>query len=206
MAHYRLIGVPLVRQENDFSCWYASVCMVNYCYELGPQLGLPEEYAHSKESGLSNTKWGELAEGEGLKSVLELEDELWVARRKAAQKSRGKGLLFQDIACLLNKYGPIWTVIRSGKHAVVVTGVASDNLTGDWVYYNDPADAQEKKMPLSDLNDQMNFYDENVMLCRPQTDYPRRGEPDKTSRMRASMPSVLSVQLGVYSLAPGPLT
>jgi hypothetical protein len=200
LALYKIVDVPRIKQKNDFSCWYASACMVLYCFEIGPRQGIPEEYAKSKTEGLTNSRWAELAQIEGLRTLKSLADSYLDDTKNAAKQlgtgnPRG-GFTLNHLAQILDSFGPIWTVI-GGRHAVVVTGVEDDRGGTVQVIYNDPADASEKRMPLTRFNDPavVGWQDASSMLCYPPRRYPGTNIP-----WRAPMLAKVSVSLDVFTM------
>src|SRR5438093_86600 len=109
MKYYKLVGIPRIKQDRPMSCWYESARMVLNSFILGPSFGLGSETKDRFEDGLSNGRYVEFAEKQGLKNMDSSEDEIMDRARK---HSKGyPGVNFQNLVYMLDKYGPIWTVI-----------------------------------------------------------------------------------------------
>jgi hypothetical protein len=144
------LAVPFVTQLDfgdpehpirDYTgCWYAAVCMVNYYFEQGPRLGLPEMFNQSKQltnangetytnsyhSALPFKRFVELAANEHLELV---------------DLPASKAFTADALCELLNLYGPLtmgWnkTSVRTGKtyghlidHRRVQRGTGSRDLS-----------------------------------------------------------------------------
>ncbi|WP_322977784.1 papain-like cysteine protease family protein [Pseudomonas sp. C11] len=179
--YYRLLAVPKIQQQHSMSCWYAAARMVIGTFISGPIYGLGQESSELFSAGLSNARYREFARSNNLKPMEDSEDEIM---EYAAKHSKNyPGVDFGKLKYMLEKYGPIWTVIYQGKHAVVVTGVeANENSTQ--VIYNDPADAQEKRMELGVFNVSVDWRCKGVMC--------HYAEGNKAPRMSA----IISIQCG----------
>jgi hypothetical protein len=173
--------------------------MVLFCFEIGPRQGIPEEYAKSKTEGLPNSRWADLAEVEGLRTLKKLADSFLDDTKNAAKQlgtgnPRG-GFTLDHLAQILDAFGPIWTVIFD-RHAVVVTGVEDDSHGIVQVIYNDPADMSEKRMALKRFNEEaVGWHNASSMLCYPPRRYPGTNIP-----LRAPMVAKVSVSLDVYTM------
>jgi ABC-type bacteriocin/lantibiotic exporter with double-glycine peptidase domain len=199
MALYKIIGVPRIKQDTAFSCWYASARMVLACFEIGPRIGIPDAYEDSTNAGLSNARFGELAKAEGLRFLSDLADLYFDETDTNAAKRLGlglnaktKGFTFQDLAKILNLFGPIWTMVER-RHIVVVTGATDEGGSAN-VLYNDPADGSSKTKRLDDFNTMIAWEDGASMMCYPPVMYPNTRTPK-----RARFISAVSVQRDVFT-------
>ncbi|HWS23247.1 MAG TPA: papain-like cysteine protease family protein [Anaerolineales bacterium] len=131
-----VLDVPLVKQSNWDSCWYAATCMVAYFRYPGPRLGVPDIYAKSGDRGKPRPK-----NARGIIPGAELS--------RLAKNERFNAVPFPEtgwtpdlLETALRKYGPIWAggIFGNGQgHVIVLTGVI-----GDKVIFNDPWEPERK--------------------------------------------------------------
>ncbi len=158
------LDVPFVSQlstgtgwNDPTGCWYASVCMIGYHFEVGPRYGVPELFDKDKygghlpiggsratkvlkKKGVDSTSGGEklLAEREHLEPVPKLTEDFKLA----------------DLEMLLRNHGPIyfaWFKTHDGNtygHISVLIG--TDDADSE-VIYHDPENAANSRMKLKDL-------------------------------------------------------
>ena len=121
MAEIRL-SVPLVAQSRSMSCWYAAACMVNYYWEAGPRLGLPDAWAAN--TGITPAQQRDLARNENLRRVNSADHEFTA----------------NTLISTVRSYGPIWADgdWYGPAHAIAVTGASTEGEGGGTVYLNDP--------------------------------------------------------------------
>ena len=113
-------NVHAIAQSRSMSCWYASACMVAYCYEAGPRLGLPTNWTNN--TGISVAEIKDLAKVEHLKFLSSATHEFTPA----------------SLIATLSRYGPLWAAgyWYGAPHVVVITGC--DDAGQGTVYLNDP--------------------------------------------------------------------
>ena len=134
MAEIRL-DVPLVKQRQRMSCWYAAACMVSYYYRVGPRLGIPKVWTNNK--GISPAQLHELASVEGLLFLNSADHEFTSA----------------SLIATLSKHGPIWSAGRweGFPHGIVISG--ADDVGQGTVHYNDPGNGFRKSGSIAWFNE-----------------------------------------------------
>lgn len=60
-------------------CWYAATCMVSYFWEIGPRLGVPEQYAGGHDPQPMGARYGDLKANENYEGVLLPAAKIWTA-------------------------------------------------------------------------------------------------------------------------------
>lgn len=142
-----VLNVPLVKQRNWDSCWYASTCMVAYHFRPGPRLGVPKIFAKSGPRSkprprdargiMPGAELARLAKNEGFKAV----------------PYPDKGWTPDALEQAVRDYGPLWAggIFGNGSgHVVVVIG-----MIGDQVIINDPWEPERK-------NESFNWFKSNL--------------------------------------------
>jgi hypothetical protein len=146
--------VPGATPRNDpTGCWYASACMVNYYFEAGPRLGVPELFARNLGGGLL----GHYATGSSPADRLASNHHDLLAKREhlepVAKCATSHAYTLSELEELLRTRGPIffyWTKQHGGKsygHASVMKGTDDKN-----VIYHDPENAPNSKMTIGQFN------------------------------------------------------
>lgn len=120
------LDVAKVAQQRSMSCWYATVCMVGYYFEIGPRQGLPNVW--QANSGITPERFVDLARNEGLANA---------TNYRGAGNTYGQAELFRA----LYYRGPIWCAGYwfGPGHIICLTGVK-----GGKVIFNDPDGGVEK--------------------------------------------------------------
>jgi hypothetical protein len=189
MPYFCIVDVPKIRQDSPMSCWFAAAQMVQGAFVLGPAMGMGAESKALFDKGLNNGRYVEFADKNNLANMDNSEDE--IMSRARSYRRQSPGVTFQSLVYLLNSYGPIWTVIRLGKHAVVLTGVSGNGDGDAEVLYNDPASGTECKMPLTRFNSQVQWECKGIFL------HYKGGTSAPTRR------KVISCQHGVWPYSMG---
>ena len=165
MKFLKLLNVPVYRQDTEMSCWYASANMVLHSFVQGPSFGMGDKNAKLFQTGLPNSLFKDFAVKQGLRCMEKSEDEIM---GRASSYSNGcPGLTFQNLVYMLNRWGPIWTVIKADSHAVVTVGVVEDDKAKTEVLYHDPATGISTRMSLDRFNDTVSWLTPGVMLHYP---------------------------------------
>ena len=159
MGVYRLVGVPKITQQHAMSCWYASARMVCGTFMKGPLVGF-KNTENLFIDGLSNNDYIAFQRKNHLKPLNDIHDE--VMDRARSHSKNYPGVSFKNILLMLDKYGPLWTVIDMGKHAVVVVGGQTES-GADFVLYHDPADGSEKKMAYNKFKDTVDWRCDGIL-------------------------------------------
>lgn len=147
------IGSGDFERKDPTGCWYASIEMVNFYFEQGPRMGVPDLFTKKVGTFKDGTdmigfqaatgdKWLELLRNENMEAI-------------PAPDSKAWGI--SDLASYLRIYGPLafaWvkTSKRSGKkygHISVLIGAAPSSNT---VRYHDPENLPNSEMSISDFN------------------------------------------------------
>lgn len=150
MGVFRLVGVPRIKQQHDMSCWYAAARVVCGTFIQGPLIGMgsPEANQNGFAHGLSNGGYFDFQSANHLRPLEALEPEVMKIARSV--KTYPPGIDFKRMLIILNHYGPLWTVIRMGKHAIVLVGGQTD-ADEEYILYHDPADASSEKVMKYDI-------------------------------------------------------
>ncbi len=186
MGVFRLVGVPKIRQQHDMSCWYAAARMVCGTFINGPLFGMGDESSDLFEGGLDNGHYVEFQRQNHMKPLNDNEDELMDnARRHSLDYP---GIKFKTLILLLDKYGPLWTVIGFGKHAIVLVG-AQTHENDEMILYHNPATGQLEVMSYNLFNErQVDWRCEGIL-----------GHYEKMPRA-PRISSVVSVSNGLYAI------
>lgn len=142
------LNVPMVVQQRQMSCWYASACMVSYYRQIGPRMGLPVKW--KANNGIQLKDFISLAKTEGLKAV----------------RSPASALTEQQLEVILRNNGPVWCAGRwdGVPHIVVLTGVE-----GGKVFINDPNPAKkQREETLAWFNQKLDNHVQNCLMYRPR--------------------------------------
>ena len=158
------LDVPFASQLNNGAgmddptgCWYCSVCMIGWFFEVGPRQGVPELYNKKKHgghlpiggssatlvlkrAGVDDTSGGEnlLAEREGLEPVPKLTEDFSLA----------------DLEKLLRSFGPIyfaWFKTHGGSTYGHISVLIGTNDVSGKVVYHDPENAPNNLMSLKEF-------------------------------------------------------
>ncbi|MEO0822070.1 MAG: papain-like cysteine protease family protein [Pseudomonadota bacterium] len=138
------LDVPMVTQQRNMSCWYASACMVAYYHIIGPREGLPEKW--KQNNGITVPEFINLAKAEGLQSIKTPKDKLTDSQ----------------LEVFLRNYGPFWCAgyWDGVPHIVVLTGVEAGK-----VYINDPAPSKKQRVEtIGWFNQKLAREYDNVMM------------------------------------------
>lgn len=140
--------------NDPTGCWYASACMVNYYYESGPRLGVPEIYKQALDKG---GQLGHYATGSGPANKLCSNHHELLAKRENLVPvdgcASGKVYSKEDIEALLTNSGPIfmyWMKTHGAStygHASVIKGTY-----GSEIIFHDPEKKPNSKMDVGDFN------------------------------------------------------
>ena len=160
------LSVPFVTQLDfgdpehpirDYTgCWYAAVCMVNYYFEAGPRMGLPEmfnksnllkngsgeTYTNNYHTALPISRFAELAANENLNLV---------------DLPSSKAFTAVALGDLLTTYGPLTMVWRKTSASTGKTYGHCSTIIGmkeapDRIIFHDPEKAANSELALSDFN------------------------------------------------------
>jgi hypothetical protein len=147
------IGSGDYQRKDPTGCWYASIEMVNFYFEQGPRMGVPDLF--TKKVGTfpdgsdmigfqaaTGPKWKELLQNEHMEAI---------------ELPSSKAWSIDDLASYLRIYGPLafaWvkTSKRTGNkygHISVLIGAAPSTKK---LKYHDPENLPNSEMSLSDFN------------------------------------------------------
>lgn len=170
------LNVPFITQldmggdpdaDDPTGCWYASVCMMGYYFEVGPRQGLPELYG----ADLGGGRKGHFATGSPEANAALANHHEMLAKReglvpvdKCAEKH---DYTLDEIEKLLKAGGPIfmyWRKTHNGAtygHASVIIGTEAAS-----VIYHDPEKAPNSKMTIGDFNKKRQVWKYALMQKR----------------------------------------
>lgn len=159
-------GSPLQGGRHDpTGCWYAAICMLGYYREIGPRLGVPEQYVKPDGSpqktdlGFRGGKGATAALGMGSNYEKLMDNEGLITVPLPA----GKQWSSAQLAGILTKFGPCYVrrgFVRDGKltggHAIVLVGAKPSD---DAVIVHDPWTGPNQQMSIDEFNRVFKFND-----------------------------------------------
>lgn len=159
-------GSPLEGGRHDpTGCWYAAISMLGYYREIGPRLGVPEQYLKPDGSpqktdlGFRGGKGVTAALGMGSNYEKLMDNEGLVTVPLPA----GKTWTCEQLAGILTKFGPCYVrrgFIKGGKltggHAIVLVGAESSSGS---VIVHDPWKGPDQRMSIDEFNQVFKFDD-----------------------------------------------
>jgi hypothetical protein len=159
-------GSPLAGGRHDpTGCWYAAISMLGYYREIGPRLGVPEQYVkpdgtpQKTDLGFQGGRGAtaSLAMGHNYEKLMKNEGLMTVPL------PQGKSWSTEQLAGILTKFGPCYVrrgFIRDGKltggHAIVLVGALA---SADQVVVHDPWKGPNQKMSIAEFNRVFKFND-----------------------------------------------
>src|SRR5262249_3683033 len=97
-------------------CWYAASCMVGYFWEVGPRLGVPEQYRRNpQDPEPMGARYAQLAKNEHFMPVLLPPDKAWTAERLIT-------VVYQHGPCYVRRGFRNAVGALTGGHAIVLIG------------------------------------------------------------------------------------
>lgn len=154
-----IYDVEVVRQEANPICWVASCAMVKG-YSTQSSVGVGEltggfDPATSCIGNLA-TRWADCTDlmnkwGFDVFSVADLSADSMDADALFTALNRGPAVLLH--LCKGFPYGPQWNALNSGAHAVVITGIDTDNNAAT---FNNPWGDKDQSIALDILLQRIN--------------------------------------------------
>ena len=150
MANFIDLDVPFVSQRDigihtgtkshseQNGCWYASTCMVSYFWEIGPRLGVPEQYTsqpdHHDPAGMG-ARYDQLVDNEGFQKYPVPTSNTWTIEELFnVVKDKGPCYVRRGFR---DKKGNL-----TGGHAIVLKGANKDTkqvaMLDPWEKYTKP--------------------------------------------------------------------
>jgi hypothetical protein len=101
-------------------------------------------------NGLNNGQYATFQRRNNMVPLNDTEEEVML--NAGSYSKRYPGIKFQTLILLMDKYGPLWTVIKNGRHAVVLVGAQKIGEDLFQVLYHDPATGNEEVMDYERFN------------------------------------------------------
>lgn len=201
VAHDVLLSVTYVSQTNiggslkgtggraeKNGCWYAAVQMLGYYREVGPRLGVPQQYVQSNGAPREVTKEGiqplpmgdnylQLVANERLASIPLPADKTWTCEKLAALL-RHCGPLYVRTK-VLDKDG-----VHTHGHIVVLIGAKPSRQT---VIVHDPARGPNIEQSIGRFNRRLNWDDSRsfyTLMYKPRAEARKPAIKPATPRHR----------------------
>ena len=176
MAVFKILEVPLIKQDFAMSCWKAATEMVQETFKKNELLinwkcednNLIE--LKLKKLGLSNEEFLDFQSKNNLKPLSSSEPTtMRSVRTRKVEGESVPGISFNYIILLLHKYGPLWVVIENGDHVAVLVGVQNNMgaiaLDSEEVLYHDPRYGTERRMGITKFNAEVKWDVKGVIAA-----------------------------------------
>jgi hypothetical protein len=166
-------GNPKDPTNDPTGCWYASVCMMGYYYEVGPRQGVPELYTKvvGKYKDGRPMIGHHAISGDWELKMMEREHLVLVPEPKSKQWSAAE---YED---MLRKHGPLmmsWYKTANGStygHVSVINGVDTEKKK---VSFHDPENLPNSSLSVDDLNKKL-MWGQRCMMRKDRQPYSGKG-------------------------------